>query len=205
MTPAPGRFLSRFLAACGLWLLAGAAAAFDLDQLGERLAAQQQISGHFVQEKHLRALPQPLVSRGQFELSAEHGLLWQVRQPVAQDYRIDDQGISRLTAQGWQKQSGQDAAAQQSRLFLAVLRGDRSGLARDFALQLSGDEQAWQLQLTPSSVLLRQIFSGIRIEGGEVVERIELSETQGDRTLLRFEQTTGADRERIDGSDGSSD
>ncbi|MEK1906269.1 MAG: outer membrane lipoprotein carrier protein LolA [Pseudomonas sp.] len=166
-----------------------AAQAFDLDELSAQLAKPAVVRGPFIQEKHLRALPRPLTSQGEFVLSREHGLLWQLRSPLQQDYRIDDAGIARRTPQGWQLQPGQDVAAQQSRLFLAVLRGDHSGLARDFALQLNGSAEAWQLTLTPHSLLLKQIFSSIRIEGGALVERIELHETQGDRSLMRMPQS----------------
>ncbi len=169
------------------WLLAAPLAqAFDLDQLGARLAEQPVVRGQFIQEKHLRALPQPLTSRGQFVLGAERGLLWQLRSPLKQDYRIDHNGIARRTPAGWQQQPGQDAASQQSRLFLAVLTGDHQGLARDFDLQLSGSQEAWRLTLAPKSLLLKQIFSHIQIEGGALVERIELLETQGDRSVLRL-------------------
>ncbi|MDO9622531.1 MAG: outer membrane lipoprotein carrier protein LolA [Pseudomonas sp.] len=165
------------------------AQAFDLDQLGAQLAKPAVVRGPFIQEKHLRALPQPLTSHGQFVLSRKHGLLWQLHSPLQQDYRIGDRGIARHTPQGWQQQPGQDVAAQQSRLFLAVLRGDHAGLADDFELQLSGDAEAWQLSLTPRSRLLKQIFSAIHIQGGALVERIELAETQGDSTLLRLPQS----------------
>lgn len=168
---------------------ASLAQAFDLDQLSAQLAKPAVVRGPFIQEKHLRALPQPLTSRGQFVLSSEHGLLWQLRSPLQQDYRIDDRGIARRTAQGWQQQSAQDVAAQQSRLFLAVLKGDHAGLADDFELQLSGNAEAWQLSLTPRSRLLQQIFKVIHIQGGALVERIELAETQGDSTLLRLPQS----------------
>lgn len=169
-----------------LGLLAPLAWGFELAELGARLAARQPVSGAFVQEKHLRALPQPLVSQGRFELSAAEGLLWQLREPLAQDYRISERGIFRLDPDGWQAQPGQDAASQQSRLFLAVLRGDHSGLARDFELDLQGSAEDWQLEMRPRGALLKQIFSLIRIEGGAEVEQIELLETQGDRTRLRL-------------------
>ena len=68
-----------------------------------------------------------------------------------------------------------------------------SGLARDFELQLSGSSEAWQLTLIPHSLLLKQIFSSIRIDGGALVERIELHETQGDRTLMRMPQSQAGD------------
>ncbi|WP_300651943.1 outer membrane lipoprotein carrier protein LolA [Pseudomonas sp.] len=168
---------------------ASLAHAFDLAQLSAQLAKPAVVRGPFIQEKHLRALPQPLTSRGQFVLSSQHGLLWQLRSPLQQDYRIDDRGIARRTAQGWQQQPGQDVAAQQSRLFLAVLKGDHAGLANDFELQLSGTAEAWQLDLTPRSRLLKQIFNVIHIQGGALVECIELAETQGDSTLLRLPQS----------------
>lgn len=179
------------------WLLALLAAplaqAFDLDQLSARLAAPAVVRGPFIQEKHLRALPQPLTSNGHFVLSRERGLLWQLQSPLQQDYRIDPQGIARRIDGQWQQQPGQDVAAQQSRLFLAVLQGDRSGLERDFQLSLSGSAERWELLLTPRSLLLRQIFSDIRIQGGALVERIEMRETQGDSTVLRLPESRADD------------
>jgi len=174
-------------------LLTPQAHAFDLNQLSDQLAQPAVVRGPLIQEKHLRALPQPLTSRGQFVLSRDLGLLWQLHSPLAQDYRIDAQGIAKRTPSGWQQQPGQDVAAQQSRLFLAVLKGGHSGLAKDFQLQLSGSAEAWQLRLLPQSLLLKQIFSHIQIEGGALVERIELQETQGDRTLLRLPDSQAGD------------
>lgn len=185
--------MKRLLVCLGLWLLSQSALAFDLDELSAQLAKPAVVRGPLIQEKHLRALPQPLTSRGQFVLSRDLGLLWQLQRPLKQDYRIDSQGIAKRTASSWQQQPGQDVAAQQSRLFLAVLKGDHSGLSKDFQLQLSGTAAAWQLRLVPNSVLLKQIFSNIQIDGGALVQRIELQETQGDRTVLRLPDSQADD------------
>jgi hypothetical protein len=186
----------RFITTIGLTLslmFTASAYSFDLDQLSAQLAKPAVVRGPLIQEKYLRALPQPLTSRGQFVLRRDLGLLWQLQSPLKQDYRIDSQGIAKRTPSGWQQQPGQDVAAQQSRLFLAVLKGDHSGLSRDFELQLSGTADAWKLQLVPNSVLLKQIFSGIQIEGGALVQRIELHETQGDRSVLRMPESQADD------------
>lgn len=185
--------ISQTLKTLCLLIAAQTAHAFDLTELGTQLAKPAVVRGPFIQEKHLRALPQPLTSQGTFVLSRDAGLLWQLRSPLTQDYRIDANGIARRTPQGWQLQPGQDVAAQQSRLFLAVLKGDHSGLARDFDLQLSGSSAAWQLTLIPHSLLLKQIFSSIRIDGGALVERIELHETQGDHTVMKMPQSQAGD------------
>ncbi|TBU76215.1 hypothetical protein DNK06_11135 [Pseudomonas daroniae] len=180
--------MARFALLLGLALatLNSQAETLTLDGLSKQLSQHAVVRGPFIQEKHLRALPQPLASSGDFVLAADAGLLWKLRKPLQQDYRIDATGIARRTVDGWQMQPGRDVAAQQSRLFLDVLKGNHSGLARDFDLQLSGDAKAWTLSLSPTSLLLKQVFSRIDISGGELVERIELHETQGDRTLMRM-------------------
>jgi len=197
--------MRRLSLALFLAVLAPLAQAFDLDQLSAQLGKPEVVRGPFVQEKHLRALPQPLTSTGQFVLAKEYGLLWLLQAPLKQDYRIDGRGIARRTPQGWQAVAQQSASAQQNRLFLAVLKGDSSGLREDFDLALSGTSEAWQLDLTPRGVLLKQIFSAIHISGGALVQRIELKETQGDSTVLRLSDSRTepalSDAERHDFAD----
>ncbi|WLG95417.1 outer membrane lipoprotein carrier protein LolA [Pseudomonas sp. FP198] len=178
-----------WLLLCGL---APLAQAFDLQQLSEQLARLEVIHGQFIQEKHLRALPQPLISKGRFVLAKNLGLLWLLQTPLQQDYRITAKGIARRDGNAWQMLPNKSAGAEQNRLFLAVLQGDSSGLQRDFELSLSGQPQQWKLTLTPRSVLLKQVFKQINIDGGELVQRIELLETQGDSTVLRMQDATGA-------------
>ncbi|SEI25518.1 outer membrane lipoprotein carrier protein LolA [Pseudomonas asplenii] len=187
--PAPTGGLSGLLLVLCLGL-SGKAAAFDLQQLSEQLAKPSVIHGGFIQEKHLRALPQPLTSKGTFVLAKDHGLLWLLKTPLQQDYRITAKGIARRDASGWQMVPNKSAGAEQNRLFIAVLQGDSSGLQRDFELQLQGEANDWKLTLTPRSVLLKQIFTRINIDGGALVQRIELLETQGDSTVLRMLDST---------------
>ncbi|NCE92886.1 outer membrane lipoprotein carrier protein LolA [Pseudomonas sp. L13] len=183
-------FASKLAPTVAALLLSFSAHAFDLQQLSDQLAKPAVIHGHFTQEKHLRALPQPLVSKGTFVLAKEHGLLWLLKTPLQQDYRITPQGIARRDANGWQLLPNKSAGAEQNRLFLAVLQGDSSGLQRDFELQLQGEAQQWKLTLTPRSLLLKQVFTQITIDGGALVHSIELLETQGDSTLLRMQDST---------------
>lgn len=153
------------LSVLALLTLSALANAFDLQQLSAQLAKPEVIHGQFTQEKHLRALPQPLISKGSFVLAKNHGLLWLLKTPLQQDYRISTKGIARRDDNGWQLLPNKSAGAEQNRLFLAVLQGDSSGLQRDFELALSGDAQQWKLTLTPRSLLLKQVFNQINIDG----------------------------------------
>jgi len=177
------------LGALALLAVSTLANAFDLQQLSEQLAKPEVIHGQFIQEKHLRALPQPLLSKGSFVLAKNHGLLWLLKTPLQQDYRITANGIARRDGNAWQLLPNKSAGAEQNRLFLTVLQGDSSGLQRDFELALSGDAQQWKLTLTPRSLLLKQVFNQININGGELVQTIELLETQGDSTVLRMQDS----------------
>lgn len=185
----PSLFQRALLTLCLALAMASGAHAFELTQLSQQLSEPVVIRGNFVQEKHLRALPLPLVSRGQFVLAREHGLLWSLQQPLQQDYRISGSGITQRTLSGWEPTDQQPAAARQNQLFLAVLGGDTEALQRDFQLDLRGTAEDWMLTLTPRSKLLQQIFSAIHIQGGATAQRIELLETQGDSTLLLLEST----------------
>ncbi|TKJ80527.1 hypothetical protein PkoCFBP13504_19240 [Pseudomonas koreensis] len=180
------------LSVLALLTLSALANAFDLQQLSAQLAKPDVIHGQFTQEKHLRALPQPLISKGSFVLAKNHGLLWLLKTPLQQDYRISAKGIARRDDNGWQLLPNKSAGAEQNRLFLAVLQGDSSGLQRDFELALSGDAQQWKLILTPRSLLLKQVFNQINIDGGALVQTIELLETQGDSTVLRMQDSNAS-------------
>ncbi|WP_434608177.1 outer membrane lipoprotein carrier protein LolA [Pseudomonas sp. D2-30] len=182
--------MKRLLTWLLLCSLSPLAQAFDLQQLSDQLARPDVIHGQFIQEKHLRALPQPLVSKGRFVLAKNQGLLWLLQTPLQQDYRITAKGIARRDGSTWQILPNKSAGAQQNRLFLAVLQGDSSGLQRDFELNLSGEPQQWRLTLTPRSALLKQVFHQINIDGGQLVQRIELLEAQGDSTVLLMREST---------------
>ena len=169
------------------------ASAFSLDQLQTQLRAQPIVRGRFTQQKFLRSLPQPLTSRGDFTLAQGKGLLWKLTSPFEQDLRITPQGIAKRDAQGrWQALPQQMGASREIGIFLAVLAGDTRGLQENFDISLAGDAQAWTMTMKPSSALLGQIFEAIVIQGGALVQRIELRETQGDRTVLQLQDVQPA-------------
>lgn len=169
------------------------ASAFSLDQLQTQLRAQPIVRGRFTQQKFLRSLPQPLTSRGDFTLAQGKGLLWKLTSPFEQDLRITPQGIAKRDAQGqWQALPQQMGASREVGIFLAVLAGDTRGLQENFDISLAGDAQAWTMTMKPSSALLGQIFEAIVIQGGALVQRIELRETQGDRTVLQLQDVQPA-------------
>lgn len=181
------RSIKKIAAAALLAMLSWQAWAFDIQDLQTQLQSAAVVRGEFIQDKFLRSLAQPLTSRGSFTLVTGKGLLWRAKSPIALDMRITAQGISRRTPDGsWQPVPAHSGGGRESRLFLAVLAGDTTGLQDNFDIAIEGVAANWKLTLTPRSVLLKQIFDHIHISGGQLVDTIELIETQGDRSVLRM-------------------
>ncbi len=170
-----------------LMLFSGLSSAFSQQDLIALLQKSQNIQGGFTQQRFLKSLSKPIVSRGKFVLLANKGLLWQMQQPFAVDLRVKKDGIMQWNGSQWvaNNKLGQ---SEQINLFLGLLSGDISALSAQFDLQLSGSSQQWRLTLTPSSLLMKQIFNHIIIKGDGLVREIELDEKQGDRTLILFSQ-----------------
>ena len=170
-----------------LMLFSGLSSAFSQQDLIALLQKSQNIQGGFTQQRFLKSLSKPIVSRGKFVLLANKGLLWQMQQPFAVDLRVKKDGIMQWNGSQWiaNNKLGQ---SEQINLFLGLLSGDISTLSAQFDLQLSGSPQQWRLPLTPSSLLMKQIFNHIIIKGDGLVREIELDEKQGDRTLILFSQ-----------------
>ncbi|MBP3194593.1 MAG: outer membrane lipoprotein carrier protein LolA [Cardiobacteriaceae bacterium] len=164
--------------------------AFSLQDLKIQLENQQNIQGDFHQEKYLKGINNPLLTRGKFSLhqgkNAE--LLWNISAPIELQLKVNKHGISQWNGdkQDWIASADKNQS-EQVKLFLAILSGNSSELAKYFDLQITGDEDNWQLEMLPSNNLVQQIFNKIIIKGGKNIKTVEILEAAGERTLLYFE------------------
>ena len=165
---------------------------FDLAALSAQLQ-QPVVQGQFQQTRYLHNLPQALHSSGVFALVQKQGLYWELQSPFALRLRLDARGIAQQDAQGQWQISPQSGQSRQIALFMALLGGDTEELSRDFELQLSGTAQDWQLMLKPKSAVLQQIFQHIQLQGDQFLRQVEILETQGDRSLIRFSDIHSAE------------
>lgn len=160
--------------------------AFSEKELIMQLQQGKTVQGDFIQQRFLKSLPLPIETQGQFALETDKGLLWHMQQPFETQLRITPKGIEQWNGTQWVT-NGNMAQSQQIGLFLGLLSGDLSGLKSHFVMDLQGNEQQWRLQLKPSSLLMKQIFTSIEVEGNKVVTAMQLNEVQGDHTKIRFE------------------
>lgn len=158
---------------------------FSQAELIQQLQKMQSVQGNFSQQRFLKSLAKPIVATGKFTLVAQKGLLWQMEKPFVSQMKVTSQGVSQWNGSNWVANSS-IGQTEQIQLFLGLLSGDISALSSQFEFSLTGSASNWQLLLRPNSLLMQQIFEKITLEGGNVVNSIELKEKQGDRTVIQF-------------------
>jgi hypothetical protein len=162
-----------------------------------RLANVPVLRGQFEQEKHLQGFKNPLLSKGDFLLARDRGVVWTTRSPFASTLVLTKERLQIRQADGSARslsdQGGSPAVSTANALLMALLSGDIEILSRQFRLQetLSADG-SWTLQLVPKQGALKKIFKLIELHGDQHVRSVHLEEIRGDQTDIRFEQLRDA-------------
>ena len=166
------------------------AADWDVEQLMQMLA--QTRSGHvrFVETKTIAMLDKPVESSGELFYKAPDHLEKRTLKPKPETMVLD-QGLLQVE-RGRQKHSLRMQDYPELAAFIDSIRGtlagDRQALERNFRLSLEGNRQSWRLQLVPDNDKMLAVVKRIDIAGEkEVVKRIEISQADGDSSLMRIE------------------
>ena len=154
-----------------------------LTQITTRLAKTPIINGNFQQEKRLKVLRKPLISTGTFTYHQSKGVIWKTLTPVASLLLVNDTRL--LTGQGEQA-----VPAAFGKVFKAMLGGDLNQLTDGFSITGSDQKLAWQLELKPKDELLKKIISSIVLSGDKELRLLEIQETGGNITRIKFDQIT---------------
>jgi hypothetical protein len=181
--------LKRWLVAWVFGAVTTCVSAAELADITARLTAPMG-EGSFVQEKKLRSLPLPLVSRGHFTVAS--GLvLWETESPFISSLRISADGVSQWEQgeQVWQVSAAeQPLVATVGRLLIALLAGDVAAMTRFFNLQsatLQGDD-CWRAELLVRDAILADFIGSVNIQGCAAIEQLELREVGGDITQIQL-------------------
>ncbi|WP_416052875.1 outer membrane lipoprotein carrier protein LolA [Cupriavidus basilensis] len=186
--------------------LAAAAAPDLLASVAARLSDAPVIHGRFEQIRRLSGFANPLVSRGDFVLARERGVVWSTREPFASSLLVTPDRLVMRGADGRVQQQLQADAQPAMRVVgesvIAVLRGDLRTLSTRFEVagQLVG-KSGWTLTLTPTDAGMRRVFTRIELAGDRFVRNVRLEEGSGDSTTVKMIDPSaaaklGADEEK---------
>lgn len=172
-----------------LFLCCGAvsAAADDLDEVMQRLAARRHGEVSFVEQQFLALLKHPIESSGELIYDAPNRLEKRTLQPRPESLVLTDDV---LTVQRGQHSRVLDLKSYPQLLpfvesIRATLAGDRSALERVFRLDYSGSLGRWTLLLVPLDAEVAKYIAQVQIDGmRDDLIKIETRSADGDRSLM---------------------
>lgn len=150
---------------------------FEIDDINFKT---EQISGDFNQSKILVDFGE-IKSSGIFQISKDE-IFWTTKKPILAEIKINKEGI-------FEKQNGiwiKNSYDFDKKLFLNILNLNYDELKKDFDINLQKNGKKWKIKLNPKGKILQKIFENIEICGENFIENFNLTEKDGDKTLINF-------------------
>ncbi|MCP4390319.1 MAG: outer membrane lipoprotein carrier protein LolA [Gammaproteobacteria bacterium] len=147
-------------------------------------------AGTFVQEKYLQAVDASLESRGVFDYERGKSIRWEILEPIQSELLMTPAGISSTQNGETLLQldaSANPAAAALGEILFALLTADWAILESHVELSGSIDGDNWHAVLEPLEQSTRLAFTRVELSGRELLEKIVLHESSGDRTTIRLD------------------
>lgn len=168
-----------------------------LDQVRQRLADAPVLRGEFEQRKTLKGFKNPLLSRGDFLLARDRGVIWRTRQPFASELVVTGERL--LTRQtdgrvGTQVDTRREPGVQAvNEMLFALMAADVSTLSKRFKVdgELRGPT-GWRLMLVPTDSALASWLTRIELDGERFVNQARWVEAQGDTSVIQLSAQSAA-------------
>ena len=149
------------------------------------------IRGEFEQRKKIKGFKNPLVSRGDFLVARERGVIWHTREPFESWLVVTPERIQLRQnsgpVEGKLAASGEPMLREVNEVMLALMAANLPALSTRF--RITGglrSSEGWRLILEPRDPTIAQWMERVELEGAAYVRIVNLIEAQGDSTLIRF-------------------
>ena len=188
--PARRRVVVGLLAGCVVSPLTAAPPQLA-DQVRRRLSDAPVLRGQFEQRKTVRGFKHALVSRGDFLVAKERGVVWHTREPFESSLVVTRERLLSRRADGRPEQRietrDEPVLRAVNEMLFALMSADLATLGSRF--QIDGElvgAGGWRLALVPRDSALAHWVARIEIEGDSHVRGLRLQEAQGDTSVIRF-------------------
>jgi len=177
--------------------LSAAAAPRPLDAylLMRTLASVQTASATFVETRYSPLLKSPLVSHGSLSYRRPDQLEKLVVSPQKERLALRGDRLTIDTAAAASREIDVGAAPAGIGALIEAVRATRAGdladLERNFVVEVTGTRDDWRLRLKPRTADVARYISAVSVWGsGARLQRIEVWEASGDRTVTEVEEAT---------------
>lgn len=181
------KLLRRAAWTAALLMPAMAWSAADLEALMSRLSEQRTGHALFTEQHYVALLEGPVQTSGELFYEAPDKLEKRTLQPRPEILRVASGML--YVESGRMKRSVPVQRYPELAAFIesmrATLAGDLPALQKYFNIDFQGDQQRWQLQLTPRDRRLAAAIRQVRLSGdGVELRRVEVQQDDGDRSVM---------------------
>ncbi|WP_430475482.1 outer membrane lipoprotein carrier protein LolA [Thalassospira lucentensis] len=154
------------------------------------ITKNEYLRGTFELSRHLDGFEKPLLSRGEFVLSPQHGLIWKTTIPFPAITVFDEGGIFTIDQNGNRNAMAKGTETRQFvTMISSVLSGNWDSLESDFdATKKDRETTGWHITLTPSanSIVGNQIEL-ITAQGNPFVQEVVITKPSSDHDVITFD------------------
>ena len=144
----------------------------QLQDISDKLPKMHGIKCKFKQEKYLQNIQKPIISGGDFEFIENKGVYFYTKYPVESTTDFTNEKYKQIND-----------------IVKAISSKKYSKLENEFDFYYSGDISNWSLGLKPKkSSDAHKFISSITIEGKHYINKININQTNGNKTLIWFEK-----------------
>jgi hypothetical protein len=152
------------------------------------LAEHPVVTGTFTQTRFLSRQGRSLISRGNFVIAAELGMIWDTQSPFPSTMAVGRDYIIQSTPRGTRTRleaRGNETFLRLSETISTVFSGDARKLRENFENYFVESGGRWTLGLVPTDRAVKNFAARIVMSGDSVIRIIVLREQNGD--TIRYE------------------
>ena len=167
-----------------------------VDQLQQAYADVTYFEAAFTQEKNIKFLSQPLVSKGRIVFAKNHGMVWEVIDPIYVKTIIKQQGIFKSN-QFHENRPVKDVQMKAvADILTELLSSQLDRIESQFNVSevvIDDDQHEWQVTLTAQSRIIKKALKQLRIEGNmgndhKGIGKITILDATENTTVIAFNQ-----------------
>ena len=183
------RLFSFCLSLCVVGLVSTLCRADTLTEISSQLIRRPILTANYVAEKKTPRIPVPLISRGALVISDNHGLIWKTQSPFVSLNVFTDTHVGTLNAQNrWDSRPQRHLRPYLDQI-KCIVSGQFESLGEHFLLDLHLDTSTgrWSVIAVPKNDRIQTMLKEIAFFGTGYVERILITQSNGDTTRIVFD------------------
>ena len=160
----------------------------QLEDVYKRISAYPVTKGEFTQEQYIKVANRSLISRGNFVMAADKGVIFEIAEPFPSSMVVtEDKLVQTLSGNVVAVMDGKENAMFKNiaKIIHSVFSNDVQVLRDNFQVSVTGGPKD-VVELVPKDPLLSMMFLKITLAVGDSIDSVSVIETGGNWVNYKF-------------------